>query len=116
MAELGFLKICFIGTAFSFLVVLFGLVDSVGGLMYPQGLDWADDSWTEKLPTVSPSRTATAANNTTTKRNGSRQSSRAYGAETEAVTSCSTLNLTHPPRGEQLFHRHRRRRTDWLEL
>ncbi len=45
-----------------------------------------------------------------------RQSSGAYGAETEAVTSCSTLSLTHPPRGEQLFHRHRRRRTDWLEL
>ncbi len=43
-----------------------------------------------------------------------RQSSGAYGAETEAVTSCSTLSLTHPPRGEQLFHRHRRRRTDWL--
>ncbi|XP_016390285.1 ras-related protein Rap-1b-like [Sinocyclocheilus rhinocerous] len=43
-----------------------------------------------------------------------RQSSGAYGAETEAVTSCSTLNLTHPLRGKQLFHR--RRRTDWLEL
>lgn len=70
MSELGFLKICFIGTAFSFLLALFGLVDSVGGLMYPQGPDCADDSWTEKLPTVSPSQTAAAVNNT--KRNGSR--------------------------------------------
>lgn len=69
MSELGFLKIGFIGTAFSFLLALFGLVDSVGGLMYPQGPDWADDNWTEKLPTVSSSQTA-AANNT--KRSGSR--------------------------------------------
>lgn len=69
MSELGFLKICFIGTAFSFLLALFGLVDSVGGLMYAQGPDWADDSWTEKLPRVSSSQTA-AVNNT--KRNGSR--------------------------------------------
>lgn len=67
MSKLGFLKIGFIGTAFSFLVALFGLVDSVGGLMYPQGPDWADDGWTEKLPNMSPSQTV--SNNT--KRNGS---------------------------------------------
>lgn len=68
MSGIGFLKIYFIGTAFSFLVALFGLVDSVGGLMYLQGPDWADDSWTEKHPTVSPSQTAAASNS---KRDGS---------------------------------------------
>lgn len=73
MTELGFLKICLIGTAFSFLLALFGLVDSVGGLMYPQGPDWADDSWTEKLPPGSSSQISVAANNT--KRHESRWSS-----------------------------------------
>ncbi|ROI15494.1 hypothetical protein DPX16_13046 [Anabarilius grahami] len=69
MPGIGFLKIYFIGTALSLLVALFGLVDSVGGLMFPQGSYCADDSWTEKHPPVSPSRTAAAANN---KRIGSR--------------------------------------------
>ncbi|XDV25105.1 hypothetical protein PO909_029078 [Leuciscus waleckii] len=70
MSGIGFVKIYFIGTAFSLLLALFGLVDSVGGLMYPQGSDWADDSWTEKYsPGSPPSRTAGAANN---KRIGSR--------------------------------------------
>jgi len=71
MPGIGFVKIYFIGTALSLLVALFGLVDSVGGLMYPQGSDWADDSWTEKQsPGSPPSRTAAAANNN--KRIGSR--------------------------------------------
>ncbi|KAL1275871.1 hypothetical protein QQF64_035494 [Cirrhinus molitorella] len=70
MSGIGFLKISFIGTAFSLLVALFGLVDSVGGLMYPQGTDWANDSWIEKHPIVSPSQTSAAAKNS--KRNGSR--------------------------------------------
>ncbi|RXN17798.1 hypothetical protein ROHU_024323 [Labeo rohita] len=70
MTGIGFLKITFIGTAFSLLAALFGLVDSVGGLMYPQGSEWADDSWIEKHPIMAPSQTGAAANNI--KRNGSR--------------------------------------------
>lgn len=65
----GILKIYFIGAMFSLLVALFGLVDSVGGLMYPQGSALADDSRADKHAPVSPSQTANAA---MTKRVGSR--------------------------------------------
>lgn len=50
----GILKIYFIGTVFSLLVALFGLVDSVGGVMYPQGPALADDNRAQKHAPVSP--------------------------------------------------------------
>lgn len=42
----GVKQVYFIGTAVSLLAALFGLANSVGGLMYPQGSGLADDNWT----------------------------------------------------------------------